>query len=324
MAAHKNPGLAPRFLCLLLVLFILFQPAQRARAATEPSGPGIPSMRSAGLPFPSPIAMIDISHGIDNLARDMAKCAPDDPGCRARAIPYFTFCVASSLTGCGRYNPIAVFRCIGTLAGLEVPLITLAIDLAAAPYEGPNPWCNGGSGCILKCCKYTPDQSVCTTAFCEPAPINCEGAKVFNPTLDPKSFGPFLFGLRNGCPYPECPAGEWPDSLPTDYTSNMARRQGALEGIGRASLPDNTGDPNHPGNDPGMPDFMSFVGCRGWFDILSKAYPFAEVSNPSSDVLPGTAAYERALAGCGKMALKHEFHLRAPGEHVLEGPVVWG
>jgi hypothetical protein len=33
---------------------------------------------------------------------------------------------------------------------------------------------------------------------------------------------------------------------------------------------------------------------------------------------------EKRLAGCGKMALKHEFHLRAPGEHVLEGPVVWG
>lgn len=238
------------------------------------------------------------------LARDYCKCRADGgskPGCSGQAVGINLLCL-------GAYagllpNPNNPFSLLSFVyPPLGVPL-NAAYQLIVMP---DNPYCEpGGYTGPLKCCKYTPAQSFCHTAFGSSAPINCEG-NPSQPLAD--SFGPCMKPANGiGCLCTHIAECATPD--PNDPFAANHRRAAAMNASGAAFAAGSVGAAPASGGAPdcGL-DAVSFIGCRGWSTLLEDGEPYKTyrelLDEPMDqalqqglvDTLAATAAF-RAFAG---------------------------
>lgn len=166
--------------------------------------------------------------------------------------------------------------------------------LAANLYEDAVPWigilglpleeaCLGEP--VLKCCKYTPTEYGCHSAFNTSAPINCEG----NPTTPlAQSFGPCLAppnGIGCLCDYlPQCDVdGDGSQSSVGTNSADAWRFNTFTTKLAQAFLP-------LLGSAPmGASTFVTFFGCRGHAAAMNTFAPFTKQDSIAAGLSVGSA-----------------------------------
>ena len=207
------------------------------------------------------------------FAKGWCECVAsgkDAWGCAATTLTDDWLCLASMAFGAP--NPKNPF----SLLAVAVPAVGApAAALYNMLFEPENPYCDPsgmdkGPG-TLKCCKYTPDQNGCHSAFNSPTPINCEGNPVYAGSA--ASFGPCMVpqtGFGCLCDHiPECAADGQADT--SDYGKGH-RRSNWFRGIEAAYVNRLAAD-----DDDCSMSFTFFEGCRGWLNVMVEGEPFAHL-----------------------------------------------
>ena len=211
--------------------------------------------------------------------RNASRCLSeglDAPGCDARKLATDTACIL----GGAAPNPNNPFFLLARASPTAGAAIAKLYDLLFSP---SNPFCFNGSDAAqqaaLKCCKYTPDQLGCHSAFNQPAPINCEGNPGFAGTA--ASFGPclgvdgsegcvcdYLIPCEVGGPRAQLSvqasaffASDWFTDLIRAYQDALATQGQAGEHV---TLKD-------------LERLTTFQGCKGRLDVLQSADPFRNI-----------------------------------------------
>ncbi|MBC7975352.1 MAG: hypothetical protein H7138_10225, partial [Myxococcales bacterium] len=218
---------------------------------------------------------IDHTEQVFHMLEDYGRCVEtgsDSAGCASQHIVYPGLCYLA--------------------AGLLTPVPWL--DILDLPLEEA---CLGEP--TLKCCKYTPDEFGCHSAFNTPAPINCEG----NP-LGGETFGECLRppnGIGCLCDYiPACDTdGDISPSVVSTDLASAWRFNTLSSKLAAAFPPLLTSSPIEAAT------FVTFFGCRAHLTAMTTFAPFATQDSiaPGLDVGPAyhtddddpDARYLRAL-----------------------------
>ncbi len=188
-------------------------------------------------------------------------------GCAAQTLADDWLCLASMAFGAP--NPNNPF----SLMAIAVPAVGgPAAALYSLLFEPDNPYCDEGGMDLgpgtLKCCKYTPDQNGCHSAFNTPTPINCEGNPAYGGSA--ASFGPCMVpptGAGCLCTHiPECNLDGLADDSGYARSHRCAGWFRNLEGLYVANAASDDGECSMA--------FGFFEGCRGWLNVITQGEPF--------------------------------------------------